>query len=650
MANNNILKAAIADYVKNRTGLETIDGDGLQQSLLAMINSLGAGYQYAGVAVLTPTPTNPGTPDQNVFYIAAESGTYANFSGIVIGENELAILKWNGAWNKQVTGGASADYVLSLFEKNNGAITNQSQLDEYVDVDNRKTGIVSFQCVNGAIFSNIPRLNYEEGAILITLRSNNQSFTSLDRQFLITHNSISSRGYFNGQWQNWQISDLKEIKYFFKNNGLSTFDVDSLHTGVFSFVSTSTPNGLPNVDYSVGGLIITTRASESAWTNQDRQFLITESSLWERVYFNGFTQWFGGEMSRIKETTTTVPDIDNLQSGINSFVSLNVPTGFPNLDYTQGGLIITVRQKPVQLTDNDHQYIFTQNGVYTRAYFNGVWQAWFGTTFTQNAGRIVECGVGKEYTTLRSAIAAAIQTNGTKVIVYPGVYDLTKEFATELQNHSGSGILLTNDVHVVFMPGAYVTCLVDVSNEWAYTYFEPFRVNSGNFTLENANINCKNTRYNVHDELAGSDAQYIHRYINCIMEHYDENPIAYYTQCIGGGLGSNGYIEVIGGKYKSTSLYYQTEHYTSPDDMQMPITYHNGNNAACDCKIVIRDVYLADKGYLRFGNYGPSTILTPVFVSGCRMYKPVFLMNETWLPSQVQNFEIISFNNEIVNP
>jgi len=438
----------------------------------------------------------------------------------------------------------------------------------------------------------------------------------------------------------------------FKNIGLSAFDINALQMGIISFISTSVPSGLPNVDYTVGGLIITTRETDTSWTNQDRQFLITNDHIFERVYYNGWTQWYGGRATGlIKETTTSVPTIDTLKTGLSSFVSLSVPSGFPDLDYTKGCLIITARQSDEQLTNNDHQYIFTQDGLYTRAYWNGTWSDWFGDKFHQKKN-VIECGVGKQYTTLRSAVAAAIQTNGTKVVVYPGTYDLTQEFATELANHSGTGILLTNDVHLLFMPGAYVTCMVDVSNEWAYTNFEPFKAdaNGGNFTLENANINCKNTRYNVHDELGGRNAQYIHRYINCIMEHLDENPIAYYPQCIGGGLGTNGYIEVIGGKYKSTSLYYLTEHYTSPDDMQQPITYHNGNNAACDSKIVIRDVYLADKGYLRFGNYGPSTTLTPVFVSGCRMYKPVFLMNETWDSLQVQNFEVFSFNNEVVNP
>lgn len=104
MANYASLKAAIQEVVKTN-GNNEITGALLQQSLLAMINSLGVGYQFMGIAVLTPTPTNPGTPDQNVFYIASEPGTYSNFSGIVVGDDEVAILKGTGSnWTKETTG------------------------------------------------------------------------------------------------------------------------------------------------------------------------------------------------------------------------------------------------------------------------------------------------------------------------------------------------------------------------------------------------------------------------------------------------------------------------------------------------------------------------------------------------------------------
>lgn len=110
MANYATLKAAIAAAIREN-GNNEITGNLLQQQLLAMVNSLGVGYQYIGTA--TPV-TNPGTPDQNVFYLASTAGTYTNFGGLVLADGEIAILKYNGAWSKDSTGAASLEMVNQL--------------------------------------------------------------------------------------------------------------------------------------------------------------------------------------------------------------------------------------------------------------------------------------------------------------------------------------------------------------------------------------------------------------------------------------------------------------------------------------------------------------------------------------------------------
>lgn len=79
-----------------------------------MVNSLGAGYQFMDIA--TPT-TDPGTPDQNVFYIANEKGAYTNFGGINIDEDGVFLLLYSGAWTKllvaNVTNADSLDKILA---------------------------------------------------------------------------------------------------------------------------------------------------------------------------------------------------------------------------------------------------------------------------------------------------------------------------------------------------------------------------------------------------------------------------------------------------------------------------------------------------------------------------------------------------------
>lgn len=103
MANYETLKSAIQQVVKTN-GNNEITGALLQQSLLTMINSLGDGYQYKGIATKF---TNPGNPDAKVFYFANGTGTYSNFNEIVVNENSVVILYYDTIWHKIDTGIAS---------------------------------------------------------------------------------------------------------------------------------------------------------------------------------------------------------------------------------------------------------------------------------------------------------------------------------------------------------------------------------------------------------------------------------------------------------------------------------------------------------------------------------------------------------------
>lgn len=110
MANYASLKAAIQSVIKTN-GNNEITGALLQQSILALIDSLGAGYQFIGIA--TPI-TNPGAPDQRVFYIAQmqdTSTTFTYFDNLPMSAHELAILRYDSGWTKEsigtVSGGSS---------------------------------------------------------------------------------------------------------------------------------------------------------------------------------------------------------------------------------------------------------------------------------------------------------------------------------------------------------------------------------------------------------------------------------------------------------------------------------------------------------------------------------------------------------------
>lgn len=110
MADYSALKATI-DASINTNGQQAITGAILNDVLNEMVDVLGEGYQFMGVAQPTDTPA---TTDAKVCYLAATAGTYANFGNITLADGEVAVLCYNGAWEKKVTGWASAESVLQL--------------------------------------------------------------------------------------------------------------------------------------------------------------------------------------------------------------------------------------------------------------------------------------------------------------------------------------------------------------------------------------------------------------------------------------------------------------------------------------------------------------------------------------------------------
>lgn len=103
MGNYEQLKQAVSDVIK-KNGNQEITGAIMQNTLLSIISTVGSNATFAGIA--TPT-TNPGTPDQNIFYIASENGTYPNFGGVVLKDEVVIFSNENGVWNKKNTGIAS---------------------------------------------------------------------------------------------------------------------------------------------------------------------------------------------------------------------------------------------------------------------------------------------------------------------------------------------------------------------------------------------------------------------------------------------------------------------------------------------------------------------------------------------------------------
>ena len=102
--NNKRLDNIIAELQKSAdSSLETEN-----KTIVGSINELkrlqDEGYLFKDVA--TPT-TDPGIPKAKVFYIANGKGTYTNFGGINVTEDEVVVLYWDSSWHKVSTGIAS---------------------------------------------------------------------------------------------------------------------------------------------------------------------------------------------------------------------------------------------------------------------------------------------------------------------------------------------------------------------------------------------------------------------------------------------------------------------------------------------------------------------------------------------------------------
>lgn len=110
MGNYEQLKQAISDVIK-MNGNQEITGTIMQNSLLTIISTVGDNSTFAGIA--TPT-TNPGTPDQNVFYLASEPGIYTNFGGAELTDQVVIFTNKNGNWEKQNSGIATKAKVSEL--------------------------------------------------------------------------------------------------------------------------------------------------------------------------------------------------------------------------------------------------------------------------------------------------------------------------------------------------------------------------------------------------------------------------------------------------------------------------------------------------------------------------------------------------------
>lgn len=131
MGNYEQLKQAVSDVIKSN-GNQEITGTILQNALLTIISTIGNDATFAGIAV---PETNPGTPDQNVFYIASQPGNYSNFGNIKLVDQVLILTNKNGYWVKFDAGITTAAKVAELEERSNANSVYVKLTLQYIGAD-----------------------------------------------------------------------------------------------------------------------------------------------------------------------------------------------------------------------------------------------------------------------------------------------------------------------------------------------------------------------------------------------------------------------------------------------------------------------------------------------------------------------------------
>lgn len=120
--NYSSLLAVIAANIYQNNNNE-VTADMVKAACDSMVNSLGFGYQFRGE--VEATDAGPGAIDQRVYYLATTPGVYSGFGGFTIGTNEVALLKWDTSWHKQVLDIPSKSQVMAILATQTADIAAQ---------------------------------------------------------------------------------------------------------------------------------------------------------------------------------------------------------------------------------------------------------------------------------------------------------------------------------------------------------------------------------------------------------------------------------------------------------------------------------------------------------------------------------------------
>ena len=243
---------------------------------------------------------------------------------------------------------------------------------------------------------------------------------------------------------------------------------------------------------------------------------------------------------------------------------------------------------------------------------------------TSMDGAVIYGGTDTMFPRFRDAMAFLATCKNTTMIIKQGTYDLNTEYASELAADDDTrtfGPVLGGGNKLIFENYAKVIC--NNTDPTPHLQFSLLHI-IGDCEIVNAQFECTNIRYCVHDDFLryysvyGISSAKIHsvKYTNCRMEHKGYYGLSDYgtPACIGSAPGLYENMVVDGGYYKSKkgsgSWYY-------------PIFMHNKQNRQ-NAHVIVKDAYF-DQGTFAITDMSETTCGIDVMLSGNRFaYAPIF--------------------------
>lgn len=167
-----------------------------------------------------------------------------------------------------------------------------------------------------------------------------------------------------------------------------------------------------------------------------------------------------------------------------------------------------------------------------------------------NIPRVFYCGEHRELSTLKAGIEEATKYMNSILYVDAGTYDLIQEFGSSYFESLTSvntlaGLILKNNIHVIFDANSKVVSNYSGSNQYARSLYSPFNAGLYGYTLENLNLECSNCRYGIHEERNGATENYKAVIKNCNIYIDNSNNTDWAIHhSIGGGFGANANVTI----------------------------------------------------------------------------------------------------------